>query len=574
MFTRKWSTSERRHELTVDRDTTVPLSDGIKLSGDVYRPDEPGRFPVILGISPYNKHLQSGPMRPIGFTPQRGYMESGDPNYFVRRGYVHAYFNLRGTGYSEGYFQYNNPQEIEDVAELIAWLADQPWSDGNVGIFGVSYFAKIAKAVASYGAPDLRAIFAPHSANDWYRHVWYHGGILTARFISHWRYSAHRLRYRSLLKEQIGEEAFDAALAKARADDELMGVPSLRDALLDPEPDANALLVDILLNPLDGPWWQERYVDREPGEVPAYLGACWGNYALHLPGAFEAYENWRGPKKLDIGPGVYLDRPLYQYQAEAVRWFDHWLKGVDNGIMDEPPVRVFVPPTGEWRALEEWPPPEARWMEFYLHERGVLSEREHWPNEGVDNLDESAFEHGELTYSTPPLVEATELLGPSVLTLYVSCTGEEAFIHATLLLIDAEGRETELTRGWLRASQRRLDEERSTPWEPVLAHTAREPLTPGEIYELKIPIVATARLVGVGERIALRIKGADDEPASNALEGMARNHLTVARPIRITVHRNADHPSRLDLPITRGNVLGTFFSGGQSEFRVQTESQR
>ena len=574
MFTRTWSISERKYDVAVDRDVIVEMSDGVKLSGDIYRPEASGRFPVILGISPYNKHLQSPPMRPVGFTPPRGFMESGDPNYFVRRGYVHANFNVRGTGYSEGYYQFNGALEVEDVAELIAWLAEQPWSDGNVGMFGVSYFAKLAKGVATRGAPQLKAIFAPYSANDWYRHVWYHGGILTGRFISHWRFSAHRLRYRSVIREEEGEDAFQQALDAARRDDELMAVPALREALMNPEPDANALLVDILLHPLDGPWWHERYVDGEPGDVPAYLGACWGNYALHLPGAFDAWRTWRGAKKLLIGPGVYLDRPLYQLQAEAVRWFDHWLKGVDTGIMNEPPIRCFIPPQGEWRALEDWPPPEARWMEFYLHERGVLSEHEHWPNEGVDNLDESPFEHGELTYDTPPLVEPTEILGPSVLTLFISCTGTDALIHATLLVIDAEGGERELTRGWLRASQRKLDLEASTRWEPVLAHTEREPLTPGKIYELKIPIVATGRLVRAGERIALRIKGADDEPATSGLEGIARNHLTVTRPIRVTVHRNAEYPSRLDLPITRGNVIGTFFSGGETEFAVQTQSQR
>ncbi|HKZ15636.1 MAG TPA: CocE/NonD family hydrolase [Solirubrobacterales bacterium] len=574
MFTRTWSTSAREYDVAVDRDVTVKMADGVQLSGDIYRPVGPGPFPVILGVSPYNKHLQSGPMKPIGFTPKRGYMESGDPNYFVRRGYVHAYFNVRGTGYSEGFFQFNGPREVEDIVELIAWLAGQEWSDGNVGMFGVSYFAKLAKAVATLGAPELKAIFAPHSANDWYRHVWYHGGILTARFISHWRYSAHRLRYRSILRDQLGDDEFEEALAAARQDDELMVVPALREALMDPGPDANALLVDILLRPLDGPWWTERYVDGEPGQVPAYLGSCWGNYALHLPGAFDAWRAWRGPKKLMIGPGVYLDRPLYQLQGEAVRWFDHWLKGVDTGVMDEPPIRCFIPPQGEWRALEDWPAPEARWMEFYLHEKGILSEREHWPNEGFDNFDESAFEHGELVYETPPLVEPTELLGPSVLTLYISSTEPEAFIHAALLVIDSAGNERELTRGWLRASQRKVDEEASTPWEPVLAHTDREPLIPGEIYEVKIPIVPTARLIGAGERIALRIKGADDEPAEGALGGLARDHLNVARPVRVTVYRNDEYPSRLDLPITRGNIIGTFFSGGETEFAVQTESQR
>jgi predicted acyl esterase len=511
-------------------------------------------------------------MMPIGFTPKRGYMESGDPNFFVRRGYVHAVFNVRGTGWSEGFYQFNNRRELEDTGEVVEWLAKQSWSDGNVGIFGVSMFAKIAKGLSALNvAPSLKAIFAPWSANEWYRSVWYHGGILNARFVSHWRFSPHRLRFRSLVREQIGEEAYQEALQAARQDDELMSHDALREALLNPEPDANALLVDLLLNSLDGPFWQERNIDGEPGVVPAYLGADWGNYGCHLPGIFDAWETYRGPKKLMIGPPVYLDRPLYQLQGEAVRWFDHWLRGVDTGVMDDPEIRCFMPGTGQWRELAAWPPEEARWIPFNLHEKGMLSEREWWPNEGVDNIDESPFEHGEVVYATPPMVEETEILGPPVLNLFVSCTGPEALLFATLLSVGADGRETELTRGWLRASQRRLRED-STRWAPVQAHTEREPLEPGKVYELRFPIVPTACVLRPGERLALRIKGFDDEPSMSGLDGMARMHLALPRPIRITIHHDEDHPSRLELPVTRGNVLGTFFSGGASEFATQARS--
>lgn len=572
MYTTTWTTSERRYDVVVDRDVSIAMADGVTLNGDIYRPAAEGSFPVILGISPYNKHLQSAPMTPVGFSPQRGFMESGDPTYFARRGYAHAVFNLRGTGWSEGFYQFGGRLDLEDTAAVIGWLAGQPWSDGNVGMFGASFFSKIAKGVAALGlAPALKAIFAPWSANDWYRSVWYHGGILNARFLSHWRFSPHRLRYRSLMRESLGDEAYQAAVQAARADDELMSVDAIRQALLDPEPPPNALLVDFVLNPLDGEFWQERNIDGEPGEVPAYLGADWGNYGCHLPGIFEAWEAWRGPKKLLIGPPIYLDRPLYQLQDEAVRWFDHWLRGIDTGIADEPAIRCFMPPTGHWRAFESWPPEDARWMEFYLHEHGVLSEHEFWPNEGVDNLDESTFGHGELVYRTPPLVEETELLGPVVLNLFVSCTGPEALIFATLLAVDAEGNEEELTRGWLRASQRKLRAD-STRWAPVQAHDDREPLEPGEVYELRFPIVPTAYVLRPGQRLALRIKGYDDEPASSGTQGIARMHLGLPRPIRLTIHRNAEHPSRLELPITRGNVMGTYFSGGASTFAIQTRS--
>jgi putative CocE/NonD family hydrolase len=166
-----------------------------------------------------------------------------------------------------------------------------------------------------------------------------------------------------------------------------------------------------------------------------------------------------------------------------------------------------------------------------------------------------------VTYVTPLLVENTEVLGPSVLTLYLSTTDTDALLFVTLLAIDREGKEEELTRGWLRASQRRLRED-SRPWEPIQAHEDREPLEPGKIYELRIPIVPTARLFQAGERIEVRIKGADDEAPVNSLQALARNHLRRPRPARITIHHDESHPSHLDLPITRGNIIGTFFSGG------------
>ena len=561
MFTTKWSTSKRSFEIVVERDVKVRMPDGTMLDGDIYRPDSNEKFPVLLGAHAYNKHLQSPPLRPIGFTPMRGYMESGDSTFYARRGYVHAVFNVRGSGNSEGFYQLMGPLEVEDTCRLVEWLALQPWSNGTVGMFGVSYFARLAKAVAARGPVPLKAIFAPFAGTDDYRHRCYHGGILAHGFITHWRNSLDRPNYRSLYRESHGEAAYKEAIARALSDEEISAVPALRAALQNPDAGTNALVVDFVLHPFDGPFWRERNARDAEAKIPAYLGACWGNYGLHLPGAFTAWKEWQGPKKMVIGPAIYLDRPVYQFQDESLRWFDYWLKGMDTGIMEEPPIRCFLAPTGEWKALEDWPPPGARWTTFYLHKDGVLSEHELWPAEGSDVFDESNFEHGALTYATPPLVENTELLGPSVLTLYVSSTDTEALLFATLLLIDREGREHELTRGWLRASQRARRDD-SMPWEPVLAHNERERLEPGQIYELKFPIVATARLFQAGERIALRIKGADDEPPLTSLQALARNHLRRPRPARITIHHDESHPSHIDLPITRGNIIGTFFSGG------------
>jgi putative CocE/NonD family hydrolase len=482
MFTTQWATSERKYDVIIVRDVKVPMPDGTWLDGDIYRPASDEQFPVLLGAHGYNKELQSPPMRPVGFTPMRGYMESGDSTFFARRGYVHAVFNSRGTGKSTGFYQLMGPLEVEDGGRLIDWLSTQPWSNGAVGMFGVSYYARLAKAVAALGPKPLKAIFSPFAGTDDYRHRCYHGGILAYGFITHWRNSLHKPNYRSLYKEQHGEAAYIEAIAQALRDDEIAAVPALREALQNPGAGTNALIVDMVLQPFDGPFWRERGAKDSNGKIPAYLGACWGNYGLHLPGAFTAWQEWQGPKKMVIGPPVYLDRPVYQYQDEALRWFDHWLKGIDNGIMNEPPIRCFIPPTGEWKNLSDWPPAEARWTTFYLHKDGILSEHELWPAEGSDSFDESNFEHGAVTYTTPPLVENTEVLGPSVATLYVSVTEGDALLFATLLLIDKDGKEHELTRGWLRASQRRLRAD-SKPWEPIQAHESREALEPGKIYE-------------------------------------------------------------------------------------------
>ena len=161
MFTTKWSTSERKYDVIVERDVKVNMPDGTLLDGNIYRPASSERFPVILGAHAYNKDLQSPPMRPVGFTPMRGYMESGDSTFFARRGYVHAVFNVRGSGKSGGYYQLMGPLEVQDICSLIDWLAAQSWSTGDVGMFGVSYFARLAKAVAASRPDTVESDFRP-----------------------------------------------------------------------------------------------------------------------------------------------------------------------------------------------------------------------------------------------------------------------------------------------------------------------------------------------------------------------------------------------------------------------------
>ncbi len=571
MFGKTWKTSERKHEVVVERDARVKMKDGVHLHADIFRPKSEGRFPAILGYHPYDPDAQWAPIFPRAFasvTAQtagqekgNGPLEAGDPGFFVRRGYVHVIANVRGSGKSEGYYPFLAPLEAQDGRDLIEWIASQPWCDGNVGMFGVSYFGRIQQFVASLRPPHLKCIFAPWASTDQYRDALYQGGILAQNWVVSWSGAMSNIRYQGESRREWSDEQWKRALEQALADKDLTVVPGILAALRRPEEGLNTLVADIVLNRYDGPFWDKRKVSYETIDVPAYIGADWGIYGLHLPGAFRSWEGLRGPKKMMIGPPAYLERPVYQLQYESLRWFDHWLKGMKTGIMEEPPIRLFVRGTNRWKKAEEWPLPETKWTPFYLHERGLLWEHEFFPNEGGSSFSDSPWGREKLEFCTPKLVEDTEVIGPIVLNLYASTSDDEILWFASLWEVDAQGNEKVLTRGWLRGSHREVDPDRSKPWQPYHPHTRSEPLEPGRIYEFNIALVATANLFEAGSRIKLKIACCDDQPV-HSLEAIAAGHIRRQSGSRVTVYHNADCPSHLLLPVTDGNVIGTFVSGG------------
>ena len=350
-------------------------------------------------------------------------------------------------------------------------------------------------------------------------------------------------------------------IGKLLQDEDIRGVPELVQILRNPDMLTHPLIIDILNHPYDGPYWDVRKVNYEGIKAPGYIGACWGMYGLHLNGAFRSFENLNVPRKMIIAPPAYLDRPLYQLQYESLRWFDHWLKGMDTGIMEEAPIRLFVMGSNDWKEAKEWPLPETRWTPFFLHENGLLHEHLQHDDEGSDTFNDSPWGRGALEYTTPRLVENTEVIGPIVLNLYASSTDTEVLWFISLREVDREGNEKILTRGWLRGSHREIDPEKSKPWAPFHPHTKSDPLVPGNIYEFKIPIVPTGNLFKAGSRIKLKISCCDDQP-KNPLEMIASGSLVRQAPSRLRVYHDAEHPSALLLPVTKGNIIETFISGG------------
>lgn len=567
MFSTTWTSSERRHRVFRDHAVSIPTSLGFDLSADVFRPDEPGRFPVIMSLAPYPVADQVARIEPAPMRYTNAHLEAGDPRFYVRRGYVHVIGNLPGTGDSGGEFDHMGPDTITAVADAVEWAADQSWSTGNVGMMGMSYYGMVQPLVAARRPRGLRALFCPFAVTDQYRDTYYKGGIFGYSFITGWSVALRHARIRPTLADAVGEAVFSDMVAQARENPELARIPSIMEVLDGADDPVNRFLAELIVTPTLGDHYLPRNVDYDLElDIPAYLGACWGIYGLHLSAAFRSFERWSGPRRMTIGPAAYLDRPISQYQYESLRWFDHWLKGIDTGIVDEAPINLFIENTGKWRRASEWPLPETRFTPFYLHDHGMLFEKEPWRDTEPDRLADSPEERGTLTFRTPPFRETTEVCGPVVANLWASTTGTELLWFLSLLEVDAEGNERLLTRGWLRGSHRRLDPDRSRPWQPVHPHIDPEPLDPGTVTEFNIEIRPLGIEMQPGSRLALRIRTTDEgDDVPNILHDHATGLVAGAQSNVVSIHRDADHPSHLLVPITAGNLIGTFWSGGHLE---------
>ena len=358
-------------------DVVVPMRDGVKLVLDVYRPDAPGRFPALLAFGGQPKHIQgpdfavATPPQPAWSTLWTGHMEAGDTRFFVSRGYIHVIGSPRGIGKSES----GGSREL-DAYDLIEWVAAQPWCDGQVGMvgigaFGAEQFAR-RQAAAAASQDDLPVRSA--------RRLWplggfreeYPGGVhppvsLSARPFS----AAHRH------KGQPGElpPAQGSLWREAMANADYRMYPHVFNVVAQ-KGQHMPHYFDLLIDPYD----DEKAVERERGRLrrsPSrpIPGAGWYGYTYktHLNGAQNYFANIAAPKKLTLAGPSHLERPWRSFRNEMLRWYDHWLKGIDSGMMDEPPVKYWVMGANEWRSADDWPLPETRWTKLYLNSWERLS---------------------------------------------------------------------------------------------------------------------------------------------------------------------------------------------------------
>ena len=549
-----------------EKDQPIPMDDGVVLRANVFRPEGEGRFPVVMAQGIYGKDVHFADGFPTQFkrllaaypglcsdgsTGRFLRWETVDPERWVPDGYVVVQIDSRGAGMSPGYLDPRSPREISDYYQAIEWAGVQPWSNGRVGLIGVSYLAFTQWSVAALQPPHLAAIVPWEGLVDSYRCFTHHGGILANGFVDGWW-----PRQVTVIQHGNAQSTY-----RDRDTDGPPTGPALSPAML--AGNRSDYPADLLRHPLDDAWHRERTPDLSRVRVPVLSAANWGGPGMHLRGNFEGFLLAGSPEKwLSTHVGTHWESfYLPEYVAMQKRFFDHFLKGLDNGWDAVPRVQLGVRQadgTVQHRDETEFPLARTRYVPYLLDAaEGVLSPAA--PNRGA----EISFgaSSGGVDFTTAPFEHEMEVTGFVTLRLWVSSSTDDMDIFASLHLIDPAGAEmvfdgahepTPLARGWLRASHRKLDPERTLPFRVFHAHDETQLLTPGELYPVEIEIWPTSIVLRPGYVLLLRVRGSDfqypDVPG-RLLHNDARDRPSHRFGGRGTIVTGPDHPSALVLPV-------------------------
>ena len=546
--------SQPQHQIKTEKDFRIVARDGVTLAADVYRPDADGKFPALLSYSPYGKDMQHLAIpEGIPFSARgSGGIEAGMTDFWVPRGYAHVIADVRGTGLSGGKYTILGQHEQEDGYDMVEWIARQPWCNGNVGMMGMSYFAVLQYLVAALNPPHLKAIFAYEAWTDLYRHEFYHGGML-GLFNVLWPQIVLIHTPEIVSQEEFSPAQFERQINDLKNNVDIQGYPYIYSTTIVPQ--HNPITFDAIMHPYDGPYWWERSASTKFDQIkiPVYCLSRWNGWVIHLPGTFSAYNNIKAPKKLMlhvIKSTLGQDRPWHEHHEIALRWYDHWLKGIDTGIMKEPPINIFVQGRNEWRYEQEWPLARTKWTKFYLNKEGGLSTAAPAGSEKPDAFTtipwiKPGSQTPSLKYTTEPLKKELEITGPSALYLYAALSNDRANWIIDIKDIAPDGTERVVTKGWLKATHRELDQSKSRPYQPYHPHTRSLAVEPDVVYEYAIEIRETSNVFLAGHRLQLVIRGQD----SPREERGPWDHLPNMTETRQQVFHTDKYPSYLLLPV-------------------------
>lgn len=569
---------EVRDGMRVEWDVPIEVDDGLVLRADVFRPPDGSPCPVILSYGPYAKGLafQDGypsawermvtqhPDVETGSTNAYQNWEVVDPEKWVPHGYACVRVDSRGCGRSPGRIDHYSPREQRDLYECIEWAAARPWSDGKVGLSGISYLASNQWHVAQHAPPHLAAMVAWEGAADFYRDMTHHGGIRST-FWDNW-FDLQVIP----VQHGYGERG-----ARSRVTGELVAGP---ETLSDEELAVNRVDfgAEIQAHELDGPHYRDRSPDWSKVTVPFLSASNWGGQGLHPRGNVEAFtqaastEKWLECHGLEHWTHYYTD-----YGVDLQRRFlDHFLKGVDNGWPDQPRVLLQVRHVDRFveRGEDDWPIPRTRWTRTYLQPDGTLADG---APDAATALPFEAMGEG-LTFLATPVEAETEVTGPVAATLFVSSSTVDADLFCVLRAFAPDGSEvtfqgaidphTPIAQGWLRASHRALDPQRSTDYRPFHPHDRAEPLELGAVVRLEVELWPTSIVLPAGYRLGLSVLGRDYEYAASTGARLSNfaNELRGSGPFlhddprdrpaavfagTTTLHVGGAHPSSLLLPV-------------------------
>ena len=480
---------DRRTEqgLTIERNCAIVLRDGIEIYCDLYRPEGVERdLPILLAWGPYGKHALSNQV----FWPRSGVdpawlseltpFEGPDPVWWGKRGYAVAIVDPRGAWLSGGDFHHNGIQEAEDCADAIEWLGGRPWSNGRVGMTGVSYLAAIQYLVAPLKPGPLAALNPWEGFSDWYREFSYHGGILETNFLPR---ASDNIRF-----------------SLGRTED---------------------TWANIRAHPLIDDFWRSKEFELESIVQPAYVVASWSDQGLHLRGTVEAWRQMSSSEKwLEVhGQKKWAHYYRPESRKRQLAFFDHYLRDKPTAVAAWPKVRIEVRErhgVAVERAEAQWPPARTQYRRLHLDAAsGTLLDTE--PAEA--RLEQDAVE-GRATFDYR-MDRPTEITGHASLRLWVEASGSDDMdLFVALQKLDVDGNEVGFTfyafydngpiaLGWQRVSHRPLDPALSTPERPVHLHTAEERLGAGECVPVEIEIWPFSASFEAGETLRLVIAGRD-----------------------------------------------------------------
>ncbi len=519
--------SEVRDGMQIDWDVAIPMADGVVLRADIFRPLGDKQVPVIMSYGPYAKGLdfrvgyksqwarvvEAVPEILEGSSNQYQNWELVDPERWVPEGYACMRIDSRGAGRSPGLLDCWSPLETQDFHECIEWAGTQAWSNGKVGINGISYYAMNQWTVAATQPPHLAAICIWEGSSDYYRELCRHGGIL-CDFLNSW-YNRQVLT----VQNGVGDNG-----AKSSVTGVTIAGP---DTLSEEQLKKNRLAIDLEAENrhLIDDYYKSRTPDFSKITVPLLSAGNWGGMGLHTRGNFEGYLRAASKEKwLEVHGDTHFTHFYSTYGVELQKkFFAHFLKGEKSGWDQQPKVSLNIRhphETFKLRAANEWPLANTQWTKFYLQpEEAIIDTKE--PSVIADSQISYEIAGDGLTFLTLVRDYDFEITGPVAAKLFLSSETTDADVTLALRLYDPSGKEISFIGsndprvpvglGWLRASHRKLDPQETKPYRPWHSHDELQPLTPGVPVELDVEILPTSIVVPKGYRLGLNVRGSDYE---------------------------------------------------------------